>query len=431
MKFNDILRLAINSLTHRGLRSWLTILGIIIGVAAVVTMLSMGAGMTETVGDQMGNLGADILTVSPGYTRAAGSTGGFGGMRMDRMFGGDSNSEDSPTLTDYDILTISGVDGVEYVNGIISGQAEVSYLSEDVRLTVEGINPTVWSEITTAELDSGRFIGISESSCVVIGYSVANDIFEQSLSLNKQIQIEGKTFKIVGILEESGMGGFGGDDRTIFMTSNAARDILDDIDSNQYTSIEIKLDTSDSDQIESISGNIETALQKSRMVTEDTQDFTITTPSAMAETVSETMETLSLFLVGIAAISLLVGAIGIANTMFMSVLERTRLIGILKSLGTKNSEIMKLFLTESAIIGFMGGLLGIFLGLILVGFVSGSGFSILMMPRFGGSSMSNVIVTPQLILFALIFSTVIGVISGLIPARRASTLEAVVAMRSE
>ena len=149
----------------------------------------------------------------------------------------------------------------------------------------------------------------------------------------------------------------------------------------------------------------------------------------MIETITGTMETLSFFFIGIAAISLLVGAIGIANTMFMSVMERTRLIGILKSLGSKNSEIMKLFLTESGIIGFMGGLMGIFLGFIFVGIISGAGLKLI--GSRTATSTAVAVITPELILFALVFSTVIGIVSGLIPARKAARLQVVEAMRSE
>ena len=154
-------------------------------------------------------------------------------------------------------------------------------------------------------------------------------------------------------------------DRTIFVTHDAARNVIEDSDADAYSSIEIKI--TDTDFVDEITANIENVLYSSRFVTEETQDFTVSSPTSMLETLTSTMETLSFFLIGIAAISLLVGAIGIANTMFMSVMERTRLIGIFKSLGTKNSEIIKLFLTESAIIGLMGGLMGIFFGFILVG----------------------------------------------------------------
>jgi putative ABC transport system permease protein len=398
MKQSDIFKLSLNSLTHRGLRSWLTILGIIIGVAAVIAMLSIGAGMSQSVETQMSGLGADILTVSPGYTQAEGSAGGFKGMRGE-MF--ETTDDDDSTLTDKDIYAISATEGVLVVNGIISGQAEVDYLSESVTLSIEGIDPVAWNEMTTSELESGRFLSQGDGNSALIGSSAAYDMFDQALTVNTQIKIEDKTFKIVGILKESGTGGFGGDDYSVFMTQGAARDIVDDIDSDEYSEIEIQI--TDTDYVDEIIENVENALYTSRMVTEDTQDFTITSPTSMIETLTSTMET--------------------------SVMERTRLIGILKALGTKNSEIMKLFITESGVIGLMGGLLGVFFGFILVGIISGAGLNLM-----GGrtaTSTSVAVITPELIIFALIFSTVIGIISGLIPARKAASLQIVEAMRSE
>jgi putative ABC transport system permease protein len=423
MKLSDIFKLSLNSLTHRGMRSWLTILGIIIGVAAVIAMLSIGAGMSQSVEAQMSGLGADVLTISPGYTQAEGSPSGFKGMR-NRI---SETTDNDDTLTDKDIFAISAVDGVLVVNGIISGQAEVEYLSESVSVSIEGIDSAAWSEMTASELESGRFLDQGDGNNVLIGSSIAHDIFDQTLTLNTQIKIGDKTFKIIGILEESGTGGFGGDDYSIIMTHDSARNIVDDIDSDEYSSIEVQI--SDTDIVDEIIENIENTLYTSRRVNEDTQDFTVSTQTSMIETITSTMETLSFFFIGIAAISLLVGAIGIANTMFMSVMERTRLIGILKSLGSKNSEIMKLFLTESGIIGFMGGLMGIFLGLIFVGIISGAGLNL--MGTRTAASTSVAVVTPELIIFALVFSTVIGIVSGLIPARKAARLQVVEAMRSE
>jgi putative ABC transport system permease protein len=437
MKFADILRLSLNGLTHRGLRSWLTILGIIVGVAAVIAMLSIGAGMSQSMESQMSNFGADVLTVSVGRTRAAGPESGFEG-RFEPGAGGPPGmpgqtsqttvSSETATLTDTDILAISTADGVETVTGIISGQATVQYLAQTVTVTVEGIEPSAWNTMTTSTLVSGRFLESGESTSVLVGNGVANGMFDNNLTADTQIRIGSKTFTIVGILEESGTGSFGGDDRTVFMSHQAAREIVTDIDNNEYSSIQVKV--SDTNAIDQIIENVKEVLYTSRMVTSDTADFTVTSPTSMLETIQSTMATLTFFLTGIAAISLLVGAIGIANTMFMSVMERTRLIGILKSIGTRNSEIMKMFVAESGIIGLMGGLLGIFLGFIVVGIISSVGFNIMGMGRMS-TNTSVAIVTPQLILFALAFSTIIGIVSGLIPARKAANLQIVEAMRSE
>jgi len=435
MKLADIFKLSLNSLTHRGLRSWLTILGIIIGVAAVIAMLSISAGMSQSMNAQMSSFGADVLTVSAGRARAQGPAGGFEGRFQPGEGGGGfsqtsgtSSTTSTPKLTDTDIVTISTAQGVEGVSGIISGRASVQYLAQTVSVTIEGINPTAWNTMTTTKLETGRFLEQGDGSSVLIGYSVAHEMFEYNLTEDTPIKIGGKTYSVVGILKESGTGGFGGDDRTIFMTIESAREIVTGLDSNQYSSIQVKI--TDTNAVGQIIQNVDQVLYTSRMVTSDTADFTVTSPTSMLETIQSTMATLTFFLTGIAAISLLVGAIGIANTMFMSVMERTRLIGILKSIGTRNSEIMKLFLTESGIIGLMGGLLGVFLGFIVVGIISSVGINIMGMGRMG-TSTSVAIVTPELILFALLFSTIIGIISGLIPARKAANLQIVEAMRSE
>ncbi len=441
MKITDIFRLSLNSLTHRGLRSWLTILGIIVGVAAVVAMLSISEGMSQNVESQMSELGADIVTISPGYSQAQRSEGGIGRMREEMgpmmipggSWGGmqqDSEEEESPTLTDDDIYALYTINDIVAVSGVISdNRVEVKYLSQSVSVSVEGIDPDAWVEVSNPELESGRFLEYDDLTNVVVGYSVANEMFEDPLSVNTRIKIEGKYFEIVGILKQSGTGGFGGDDRTIFMTYTALSNILDDVEIGEYSSIEVKV--SNTDKVENVIENIESVLYSSRDVTEDTKDFTVSSPTSMLETLTETMETLSFFLIGIAAISLLVGAIGISNTMFMSVMERTRLIGIFKSLGTRNSEILKLFITESAVIGFMGGVLGVFAGFILVGVISNAGLNLMGMGRMMSANTSVAVVTPDLIIFALFFSTFIGIISGLIPARKAAKLQIVEAMRSE
>jgi putative ABC transport system permease protein len=438
MKFADILKLSLNSLTHRGLRSWLTILGIIVGVAAVIAMLSISAGMSQSMNSQMSNFGADVLTVSVGRTFAVGPESGFGGRFQPGEGGGQrviqsqtsqaTTTTDTPTLTDTDILAISTAEGVESVTGVISDRATIQYLAQTVTVTVEGVEPSAWNSMTTSELASGRFLESGETTSVLVGNGVANGMFDYNLTVDTQIRIGSKTFTIVGILAESGTGSFGGDDRTVFMSLQAAREIVTDVDNNEYSSIQVKV--IDANAVDRTIENVEQVLYTSRMVTSDTADFTVTSPTSMLETIQSTMATLTFFLTGIAAISLLVGAIGIANTMFMSVMERTRLIGILKSIGTRNSEIMKMFLAESGIIGFMGGLLGIFLGFIVVGIISSVGINIMGMGRMG-TNTSVAIVTPELIVFALLFSTIIGIVSGLIPARQASHLQVVEAMRSE
>jgi len=418
MKFNDTVKLSLNNLTHRGLRSWLTILGIVIGVAAVVAILSIGAGLQQTISSQLNSLGADVITIRPGFSRASGQ--GFGGGFRENAVNGGNN------LTDKDILVIKSVIGVKYIDGVVSGRADISYLSESSSsVNIRGVDPLNWQQITTSALVSGRYLTQSDSDSVVIGNSIANSMFKQPLMLNTQIVIGGKSFKIAGILEKSG--GFGGNDDIIYMPITSARTILENAGTNQYSYIDIKV--ANAEMVDEVTASLEQRLMLSRHVTNQTKDFTISSAQSTQQTISSVMGTMSLFLGGIAAISLLVGAIGIANTMFMSVMERTRQIGTLKALGTTNSEITKLFLFESAMIGLIGGLIGIFLGFISSGIVSEMGFQLTGITRGGGVTMT--VITPELILFAIGFSVLIGMIAGFIPARKAAKLQPVEALRYE
>ena len=416
MKLDDTIRLSLNNLLHREMRSWLTIIGIVIGVAAVVSIISIGAGAERAITARLGGLGADIITVSPGFSRAF--RGGF--------HRPSETTIDAPNnITIKDIQTIKAVNDVEFVNGIISDNLEITYLSESVSLSVQGVDPLAWSEITTSEIESGRYLTSGDGNVIVIGNSIANEIFKESLLINTQISIEGKSFKVVGILKKSGVS-FGGDDRTVFMHIDSAKTIMEDFESGRYSSIQVKV--GDGELIEQVTQNIEERLMILRHVKEDTKDFTISSSQAIQATISGVMDTLNVFLTGIASISLLVGAIGIANTMFMSVMERTRQIGVLKSLGTTNAEVMKLFIIESALIGFIGGLIGIFLGFIASGIVSSLGVGM----GFGGNGGALItFITPELIVFALGFSVLIGAVSGVLPARRAANMQPVEALRYE
>jgi putative ABC transport system permease protein len=420
MKLNKSLKLAVNILAHSKLRSWLTIIGIVIGIAAVVAIVSIGEGMQQNVESHLGGLGADLITISPGGGRASagfrgGPPGGPGGRET-------STNTEAENLTKRDVQVLQSVDGVALIQGTVSGQGEVYYLGEKATVSIEGVDPLVWKKMTTSELESGRFLGPSDYNVVVVGNSIAENTFKQPLVVNRMITIEDKAFKIVGILQESGS--FGGNDRTIIMPIDAARDTLEGVGEDEFDSISIK--AANADEVDQIMEDAEQKLLISRHLTENTKDFRISSSKSMQETMSDITQTMSLFLEAIAAVSLLVGSVGIANTMFTSVLEKTKEIGIMKAIGARNGDIMMIFLLNSAIVGLVGGLLGICLG---------TGISSLLpllgMRMMGMGGEMTTVVTPMLLIYAILLAIGIGVAAGVIPAYRASKLKPVDALRYE
>jgi len=422
MRFSKSVELAWNLIAHSKLRSWLTIIGIIIGIGAVVAIVSISQGAQQELTSRFGQLGADILTISPGYSQA----GGFRGFEGGGNNGGTGVNQKN--LTNKDILALKSVPNVKFVMGTVSGRADIKYLDKSGSANVQGVDTSVWKDIVTTELDSGRYLTKSDLYSVVLGYGRANTYFGKPVQLNRQITIEGKIFKVVGIFVESGGGG---NDNSVIIPIEAARDVLSDVGSSEFDSITVKVD--DINQMNQTIANIENKLMMSRGILKATdRDFSISSVLELQRTIASTLNTMSIFLAAIAAISLIVGGIGISNTMFTSVLEKTREIGIMKAIGAKNRDILAIFLFSSGMIGFIGGLGGVILGSVASGYISlltsgaSAGGPGGIARIFGATS-----ITPGLLIFAFSFSIIIGVIAGAIPAYRASRLKPVDALRYE
>ncbi len=418
MRFQDTLWFSASNLTQRGLRSWLTILGVVVGIAAVVAIVAMGEGLEASISSQISGFGADEITVSPGFSRAS----------QIRRFGhpGDvaSATDEESGLTDKDVNVVRSLPGVTHVMGAASKRVEVNYLTEAASLSVKGVNPTLWQNFEEVDIDSGRLLGSGDSFAALVGSSIASDIYSQPVTANRQIEISGKTFTVVGVLQPSLDGGT---NSQITIPVDTAREIFDDIESDEFSSIIIKVGPEE--DLEYMEGVITETLLISRGLIPDEQDFTVRSYAQMQSRFSEMMGTLITSLAGIAAVSLIVGAIGIANTMYMSVVERTRQIGVLKALGATNGDVMTVFIIESGLVGLIGGVFGVIMGVVVSSLMTGSGFSILPMGRLSNSSA--VIFSPELIIGALIFSLVVGILSGVFPARLASRLQPVDALRYE
>jgi putative ABC transport system permease protein len=414
MKTYDIFKLSLSHVRKSKMRSWLTIIGIVIGVAAIVAIISIGDGLQASVQKSLGSLGADLITVSPGYSRATGTGPGQGSQG-----GGVS----TVNLTDKDLNVIKQVPGVIYVNGMVSGRSDMILGAEKTSVSISGVDITVWRSIISTELESGRYLQPGDSNAVVIGYSLAHNVFLQPITQNRPVTIGGKTFKVVGIFAQSG--GFGGTDNAVYMPADSARDVITEtVERNHFTSITVKI--ADQNLADRVKADIEQKLMMSRHVNSRTRDFTVTAFASIQQQISSVTQAITLFLGAIAAVSLLVGAVGIANTMFMSVMERTRQIGLLKSLGATDAEVMKVFLIESGLFGVVGGVIGVTTGILISVLISSVG---LLMIGPGGTMTT--VVSPQLIIFALTFSIIVGVLSGVMPARSAAKMNPVDALRFE
>jgi len=195
MKTYDIFKLSLSHVRKSKMRSWLTIVGIVIGVAAIVAIISIGEGMQASVQKSLGSLGADLITVSPGYSRATG---------MGDRHGPEGGGVSTVNLTDKDVNMIKQVPGIIYVNGMVSGRSDIILGNEKTSASISGIDTTVWRSIVTTELESGRYLQPGDSNAVVIGYSLAHDVFLQPITQNRPITIGGKIFKVVGIFAQSG-----------------------------------------------------------------------------------------------------------------------------------------------------------------------------------------------------------------------------------
>jgi len=410
MKKKDIFKQSLGNLQQQGLRSWLTVLGIVIGVASVIAIVSIGSGLQQSINSQTEGLASRVGIVSPG---GGGFSFGPGG-------GGPQASEENPILDDIDLRTVRATSGVDVAYGQVSGNADVSSGDLTAPLSIQGVTPRDWREANSdVELAEGRFLTSSDQNSVLLGWDIARNVFENNITVNSPITIDNSTFRVVGILSEDA-------DRqatNIIMPPDPARGIVEDLNTGEYSSIGFIV-KEDSD-VENTVDRVEDNLMDARAVTEDNQDFTVTSLGSQLEQITSITNTLNYFVAGIAAISLLVGAVGIANTMYMSVMERTKEIGTLKALGTTRSEILQLFITESALIGLVGGFIGLSLGFLLSGII---GFILSIVLT---DIPASTYISPFMIIGSLIFAVVMGVASGTFPALKAARLEPVEALRSE
>ena len=400
----DYFSFGISNLKKRKMRTWLTMLGIFIGIAAVVSLVGLGQGIQKSVNEQFEKLGVYKLIISPkGTFSGIGSTGNI-------------------KLTKKDIDTIRKVPGIDEVSGMLIATGKIEFNNRVRYLMVSGI-PTdkdrkLIEEMQSYEIASGRDLKTNEKNKVVLGRLFKEgNIFNPNLKLGDKIKINDVEFKIIGFFAPFGNTE---DDKNIRIPEDIMREVFDLKD--EYSIIMAQASQGLDPEI--AAERVEKELRNKRNIEENKEDFTIQTSRELMESFQVILNIIQIFLIGIAAISLVVGGIGIMNTMYTSVLERTKEIGIMKSIGAKNLDILIIFLIESGILGLIGGLIGIILGI---------GFSKLIElgAKLAGYGMIQVSFPLYLILGTLLFSFLIGAISGVLPARQASKLKPVQALRYE
>jgi len=401
----DYISLAFDNLKHRGLRSWLTMLGIFIGIAAVVALISLGQGLQQAVLGQFDALSADRLIIQNAET-------GFG----------PPGSTAVTKLTEHDLEIISRVQGVEIAVPRLIRMGKVEY-NKVASFKYIGDLPDdkeeaamVYSTMNAKPIE-GRLLTPDDRGKIVLGNDfLTQEEFGKDIRVSSKLNINGKDFEVVGIIGKLNNIIF---NSVIIMPRKDMKSLLNIGD--EMDTIAVKV--SSTDVLVDTARNIEERLRRDRNEQVGEEDFTVQTPQQALSAVNTILNIVNLIVIGIAAISLVVGGIGIMNTMYTSVLERKREIGIMKAVGAKNSDILTIFLLESGLLGLAGGIIGAIIGLslsFLVSFVANS---------YLGTDLLKIIISYPLLISAILFSLIIGAISGLFPARQASQLRPTEALR--
>jgi len=403
----DYFLMALDNLKHRGIRSWLTIIGIFIGIAAVVSLISLGQGLQDAVTGQFKTLSGDNLIIQSSASASYLGPPGTSAVRK---------------LNEHDLDIINSVSGIELViprlirsvkiefNDIIKFKY-IATLPEDQQ-GIDYIYKTM-----DLKVSEGRLLKLGDKRKIVIGGNfIGKDEFDKPVKLSSTLKIQNESFEVVGILSKT----------SNLEVNNAALILEDDFKRILDIGDEIDLILAkvvNKDKTEQVAEMIKKKMRKDRDEKEGEEDFSVQTPVKALESISLILNIINLVVTGIAIISLLIGGVGIANTMYTSVLERRRDIGVMKAVGSTNFEILKIFVVESGLLGLVGGIAGAVVGL---AFAFGVSFGA---NAYLGQELLKVSISYPLLLLAILFSFLIGLISGLAPAFQASQLKPVEALR--
>lgn len=403
MHFSKVFYEALDSLGANKLRSALTMLGIIIGVAAVIAMLAIGNGANASITSEIEAIGTNVLYI---------------------FSGGDAKNPEPMTLADAEaIADVSRAPSVSSVAPILQGNLEVSIPGEATNTSIIGVTEDYFT-LLNLTISEGVLITQThldqQAAVVIIGIETAEDLFGTTTGVvGETVRMRGQVFTIIGIQEEQGGGRGGSSDNIVLvpLTTAQARLIRRE---NPGQVDQIYVQAHDAESVDTAIEEIANILRAQHISTLGEDDFKIFSTASLLESASQITGTLTLFLGGIAGVSLLVGGIGIMNIMLVSVIERTREIGLRKALGARKRDILLQFLIEALVMSMFGGLLGI---------AAGWGISALV-ELFAGEFIIPII-TLDSVMLAVLFSLAVGIFFGIYPANRAAQLEPVEALRAE
>ncbi|MBL7051918.1 MAG: ABC transporter permease [Nanoarchaeota archaeon] len=394
----DYITFAIQSITHRKVRSWLTILGIIIGIAAIVALVSTSQGLENAITSQFEELGTNRIYVMP--------AGGFTQVRG------------TGELTIDDVDVIEDIVGVDYVTSYLYDKKTITFNNEDVFAGVMGyeteVDAQTMFEGLGVNLESGRWFSNNEKGSIILGYKLARDpdnYFDKEIVVNNKVEIAGEKFEVIGIAEPLGNEE---DDTNTYIAMEDARRIYDDEEGLTF----IEVITVEGVDINGIAEDIERQLERSR----GDEDFTVLKLEQVLEQFGVILDILQIVLGGIAAIALVVGGVGIMNSMYTNVLERKKEIGIFKAVGASPEDIRNMFVVEAGMIGLTGGIMGAILG-ILISFAIGEA------AIAAGFLYLDIQIEYFVVIGGILFAFIVGMIAGYLPAREASKLYPVEALR--
>ena len=412
MSFMESIGVAWASIRGNTLRSVLTMLGIIIGVAAVVALMGIGQGVQNQITSSITQNGTNLLTVVPGSFSQGGVRSGAGGAQ---------------TLTAADATAIADLTNCPFCQLVapeVTRQSSVVYTSQNNNYRISGSTPD-YPTIRNLTLAEGAWYTDSDvqaaTNVAVIGANVNTDLFQGTDPLGQTILINRLAFKVIGVLNAKGGGSFGSLDDGVYIPLTTAQRKLT---GTQATAVvgrtvnDIYVQVDNRDDMAQAQAAITSLLEERHRVSPGADDFTVQNQADLLNTLSSTVQVLTLFLGSIAGISLLVGGIGIMNIMLVSVTERTREIGIRKAVGARQGDILRQFLVEAVLISVGGGVLGIVLGVAVAGIAT-------------ATHVVTSIVTPGAGLLAASFALAVGLFFGIYPARRAARLDPILALRYE